>query len=373
MIHAAMARVRRTRRESAELTAQELGGTRPRPGEVIARWLLTLALFGLIIVLFARNATDIEGVVDSLKSVSVADALLLILLLLVTRVLTAAQMNAVIPRLGIVRSVVASEGSTAASNVIPGPSGTATKFLILRSWGFDGNDFGRSWLLTATLTDFVVLLMPIAGVVAMAIEGDVTTGLLVIALVGLVAGVVAAVVIGLILRSENLAAKIGGLAGTIGRKLHVIKAADHRDVAQATLHFRSELIAAWHERGWRVTFFVVASYVATGLILVGSVRAVGLDREVMPLAGIIAVYTAVRLLTIVTITPGGAGLTEAFYVSGFLAVTGGADQSQIVAAVVLFRGLTYVGPIILGGISLIVWRFRKSWRAPVHGQPAGAS
>ena len=98
-------------------------------------------------------------------------------------------------------------------------------------------------------------------------------------------------------------------------------------------------------------------------------RAVGLGTDELPVGSIAVVYTLVRLLTIVNVTPGGVGVVEALYVSGFLAVTGGSDESQIVAGVILFRGLTYAGPIVLGVIALLVWRLRRAWRVAAKPEP----
>ncbi len=131
---------------------------------------------------------------------------------------------------------------------------------------------------------------------------------------------------------------------------------------EATLRFRDDLRTSWYEVGPRVSLAVVGTYVTTGCIFALSLRATGLDQDELPIGAIAVVYTIVRLLTIVNFTPGGVGVTEALYTSALLAATGGEHQSEIVAGVFLFRGLTYVGPILLGAAALLIWRFRRSWR-----------
>ena len=69
----------------------------------------------------------------------------------------------------------------------------------------------------------------------------------------------------------------------------------------------------------------------------------------------------------------GVGVVEALYTAAFLVVTDGADEAEIVAGVILFRGLTYAGPILLGAVALLVWKLRKSWRRPVRPEPIGAA
>ena len=41
---------------------------------------------------------------------------------------------------------------------------------------------------------------------------------------------------------------------------------------------------------------------------------------------------------------------------------GTAEDGQVVAAVLMFRLLTYVLPILIGGMTYVVWRRKRSWR-----------
>lgn len=343
------------------------------PRDMITRWGLTLVILLLLGALLLENRDELTQVFDDLAAVSIQAAIALVLLLLVVRLLVGAQMAFAIPGLGIVRACVASEGSAAASNVIPGPSGTATKLLILNSWGYRVEDFARSWLLTSALTNLTVLLGPAVAAIVLAVRFQHVRGsMLIIGAVGLVASVIGIVVVGAIMRSERMARRCGGLGGRAVRWWHGLrkKEPSTKDFEEVTVAFRQDILTSWHERGGRVSLAVVGAYVLTGVLLVLSVRAVGLDEATMPIAGILAVYTAVRLLTVVNITPGGAGVTEALYISGLMVMAPEAAQPTVVAAVLLFRGLTYVGPIILGGISLVVWRMRRSWRRPTPGEAA---
>jgi uncharacterized membrane protein YbhN (UPF0104 family) len=48
---------------------------------------------------------------------------------------------------------------------------------------------------------------------------------------------------------------------------------------------------------------------------------------------------------------------------------GGADAA-VVASVLIYRLLTYVVPIIFGGITYIYWRRNRSWRDTAPPMPA---
>ncbi|HSJ73751.1 MAG TPA: lysylphosphatidylglycerol synthase domain-containing protein [Miltoncostaeaceae bacterium] len=356
-------------------TTDRLGPRRGRPRDLIARGLLTLALVGLVLWLLLSNVGELSEVVEALKQVSVVDAILLVALLLVSQVLIGAQLAATVPGLGLARGMVAVESASAASNVIPGPSGTATRLAVLRSWGFYTDDFARSWLFTSSLTNFTVLAMPAIAVVLVAIDNDVPGGVFALAAVALVACAIAVYVVVRVVRSERFARRAGALTGRMARWGAGVarRRPTDRDFEEATLRFRDDLRTSWRTLGTKVTLAVVGTYVTTGVIFALSLRATGLGRDALAIGAIAVVYTVVRLLTIVNFTPGGVGVTEALYTSALLTATGGDYQSQIVAGVFLFRGLTYAGPIILGAVALLVWRFRRSWRVRPPAEPVGAA
>jgi len=342
---------------------------------MIARGVLTLALVGLIIWLLLSNVGELSDVAEALASVSAADAVLLVLLLLLSQILVGAQLAATVPGLGLTRAMVAVESAAAASNVIPGPSGTATRLAVLRSWGFYTDDFARSWLFTSTLTNLTVLVMPAIAIVLAAFDNDISGTVLLIALVGLVVSAVAVVIVVRVVRSERFARRAGRLTGRLVRWSAglVHRRPTERDFEDAVLRFRTDLQVTWRERGLRVVLAVVGTYVTQGIILGVSLRATGLSRDELSIGAIAVVYTIVRLLTIVNFTPGGVGVTEVLYTSALLVATDNAYQSEIVAGVLLFRGLTYVGPILMGAVALLIWRFRGRWRVHPPAEPVGAA
>jgi uncharacterized protein (TIRG00374 family) len=358
-----------------EETVTTVGRRRVHIPDAVARGVLTVFLLGLVAWVLLANIGNLEEVGEALANVSLEAAVLLVALLLVTQVLIAAQLAITVPGLGMPRSLVAVEGASAVSNTVPGPSGTATRLGMLRSWGFYTDDFARSWLFTSSLTNLTVLVMPILAVLIAAAEGEISTGIVVLAAIGLAVSATGIVLVWLMLRSEAFSRRIGTLAGRFARWVRGVahRRPSEQDFAEAAVRFRDDLRQTWSERGGRVMSAVIAVYVLNGIILAVSMRAVGLGLDELPVGSIAVVYTLVRLLTIVNFTPGGVGVTEAFYVSGFLAVTGGSDESQIVAGVILFRGLTYAGPIVLGVLALLVWRFRRSWRVAPPPESVGAA
>jgi uncharacterized membrane protein YbhN (UPF0104 family) len=69
----------------------------------------------------------------------------------------------------------------------------------------------------------------------------------------------------------------------------------------------------------------------------------------------LAAFAAVRLLTVLPVTPGGVGITEL----GLVTILAGADHKagvQVTAAVLLFRAVTYLPSIPLGALACLAWR-----------------
>jgi len=353
--------------------ATEPGPQRMRPSEIAARAALTLLLIGLIAWILLGNVSDLEAVGEALQGVSREAGIVLIVMVLVVQLLIALQLGLTVPGLGMTQAFVAVEGAAAVSNTVPGPSGTATRLGMLRSWGFNTGEFARSWLFTSSLTNFMVVVGPVFGVLIAIAIGDASWQLMLLGLIAVAVSVTAVVIVWMMVRKAAFAYRLGALVGRFVRwgAGVVHRRPSEHDFAEAAVDFRDGLIELWSHRGGRIVAAVVAVYVGNGIILAISMRAVGLGTDAIPIGAVAVVYTVVRLLTIVNITPGGVGVVEALYTAAFLIVTGGADEAEIVAGVILFRGLTYAGPILLGAAALLVWRLKKSWRKPVRPEPIG--
>jgi uncharacterized protein (TIRG00374 family) len=84
----------------------------------------------------------------------------------------------------------------------------------------------------------------------------------------------------------------------------------------------------------------------------------------------LAAFAFVRLLSAIPITPGGLGVIE-LGLSGGLAAAGGAN-AQVVAAVLLFRALTFFPPIPIGAVCYVIWRRQLRRSASGDGSPSAA-
>jgi uncharacterized membrane protein YbhN (UPF0104 family) len=115
---------------------------------------------------------------------------------------------------------------------------------------------------------------------------------------------------------------------------------------------------------------------ALWFILLLSLRHVGVSEHEVSTIQVLAVFAFARLVSAAPITPGGVGLVELALIAGLYAAgRAHADvpldefKTQVTAAALLFRTLTYGVQIPLGGFTYMIWQRKKGWR---KAQPAAA-
>jgi uncharacterized protein (TIRG00374 family) len=68
---------------------------------------------------------------------------------------------------------------------------------------------------------------------------------------------------------------------------------------------------------------------------------------------LLAAPVAERFLTMLAVTPGGAGLVEAGMIAVLIAL--GADPTGVLAGVLLFRAFVFIAEIPVGGLATAAW------------------
>jgi hypothetical protein len=92
------------------------------------------------------------------------------------------------------------------------------------------------------------------------------------------------------------------------------------------------------------------------------VRGLGLSQSQVPWQTCLAAFAFVRLLTVLPVTPGGAGITELGLVGVLAAGAGHEVAAQVTAAVLLYRAVTYLAPIPGGALACLAWRYAPALR-----------
>lgn len=270
---------------------------------------------------------------------------------------------AALPGLKLAQSAVLTQTTTSVANTIPGGGAVAVglTYTILRSWGFAAHAIALYVGVTGVWNVFLKLGLPIVALALLAITGQASAALLAAALIGLAMLSVAVVLFALALWKMELARRIGDALGraasAVRRPFHKPPITTWGDQAVA---FRKRTIALI-ERRWHVlSLTTVLSHLALWLVLLLALRHVGISEGEVPTLQVLAVFSFGRLLGALPITPGGLGVVELGYIGGLVAA--GGNEPQVVAAVLLFRVLTFVVQIPLGGFTYLIWRARSRWR-----------
>jgi putative heme transporter len=284
------------------------------------------------------------------------------------------QMMAAMPGLTLGQAAVNNQTTTTISNILPfgGAIAVGTSVAMYLSWGFTGPAIALVTLLTGIWNSFLKLGLPVVALAILAIMGDVGTGLVVAALIGLVILVAAIILFALMLWKKEFARTIGSW---LGRALSAVRRLFRKPPVEtwgdAAVRFRHQTIALLARRWIPLTIATVVSHIALYLVLLMALRHVGVSEQEVSAAEVLAVFSIGRLATAAPITPGGLGVVELAYIGGLvLAGRNETDvpldlfRAQVAAAVLLFRLLTYGIQIPMGAVTYVIWLKKKSWRKP---------
>jgi putative heme transporter len=270
----------------------------------------------------------------------------------------------VTPGLSFGRAMVMTQATTAITNTVPAGSAIAigVTYAMLHSWGFSRSRTTIAVLVSGVWNAFAKLAIPVLALALVALQGNASAARVTAAAFGIGGLVAAIVVFALMLRSERMAEKVGVQAGrAVSRLLALIRRPPVRGWEIATVKFRNRTVDLL-EHGWfPITAATLVSHLSLYLVLLVCLRDVGIGDAEVGWAEVLAVFAFARLATAVPITPGGAGVVEAVLITGLVAA--GGDKAEVVAAVLVYRALTWGLPILVGVGCLLWWR-KQSLTAP---------
>jgi uncharacterized protein (TIRG00374 family) len=306
-------------------------------------------MVGLLVLLPRTVGTTWRLVSGSLAQVSVLELALLggvwIAGLCSHSFVLAASLPGLTKRRGLTMSLTGS----AVSNVLPlgGAVGTGLNFAMTRRWGFSAGAFA-GFLAVSTLVNVLAKL----GVVAVALAlspalGGTTalpagpTGLLLLPVLA---------VLGLVLWILGSAPAAERTGRALDRAVGLVRAGRPSSLESSLPELRRSVLRIVR-RSWRPLSLGMLAYLCLQAVLLWlCFRAVGASLG-LPL--LITGLAVERLLTLVPITPGGAGVVEVGTIAALVAL--GGDPPLVTAGLLLFRGFTYLLEIPVGGTTLAVW------------------
>ncbi len=270
---------------------------------------------------------------------------------------------AALPGLRLGQAAVVTQTTTSVANTVPagGAIALGLTYQILRSWGFTGSAIALYIGVTGIWNIFTKLALPVISIAVLALTGGGSGAYVGAAAIGVAVLVAAVVLLALVFRSEAFARRVGDrlgrMASWVRRLLHKDPVVDGADRAAS---FRADTVELVHRRWLPISLTTILSQLALYAVLLVALRHIGVSVAEVSWAQVLAVYAFGRLLTALPITPGGLGVVELGYIGGLVAA--GGDRPQVVAAVLLFRVLTYGIQIPLGAFTYMIWRAKTGWR-----------
>lgn len=314
---------------------------------------VVIGIFGFALPRIA----DYRDVIDVVAALSWWEIVALAVATLWNVVTFAPPWRTAMPGLGLRRALVMTQASTAAASVVPGGEavGLGLGFGMLRTWGFRSGAIAAAVAVVTAMNMLAKVLLPLAALVGLLVTGR-QGGLL-----GLLT-VIGVGAIGLLLGAGIAAFRTDASTRVFAARLDRWRSRVpilRRRKASGRLpdrlsHFRSETFGLLRQRWFPLLAWTLVGHLAVFVVLIVALRAVGVSGDEVDFVEAFAAWALTRLLTAIPITPGGLGIVE-LGLTGALVAAGGAND-EVVAAVLLYRLLTWLPPIVLGGAAALLWR-----------------
>ena len=338
-------------------------------------------VFGILL----PRVVDYSDMVEAFRNVPAQWLLVIFLVGVFGWVAEGLALQAPMPGLSLRRAVMAYLSLAAIGSTMTGAVKLAVGYRIFREWGRSPEATVLGLTLNGIASQASKLLLPALAFLLLAISGTVPpTGF--VAAFLLAVPIVLGVMIGVwMMRSEAFARRVGAFAtratSSVMRRIH---RPEPGDLTGRLMTFREAAKDLLLARIVPISLTQLLARTVGYVLLLLSIRAVGISEQVLPPDVILGVYAAVMVITLLPIAPGGAGLPEVLYIGFFTSyVANPALDDAIAAGVMLFRGMTWFLPIPVGYVALLFQRRgvrRERERAEAAGElvpgelaPAGAA
>ncbi|GAA1721017.1 lysylphosphatidylglycerol synthase domain-containing protein [Brachybacterium phenoliresistens] len=277
---------------------------------------------------------------------------------LLALVLETLSLRAVVPGSRTARLLPAYAATSAMSIAIPGGAllGTGMLGWLLRRGGLGVSTIVLG-LLAFSLGDLAVtaLLVPGAGLVAYVVAGAQLDlpGTWAAALVAAAGGVLSLAAVAVVLSRPLVAAVAERLSPLV-------------PAAAAAVDVRDALLVLLRRRGAALLAGQIGARLAHLLVLLLALRAVDADLSV---AAAVAVFALGRVVAMVPLTPGGAGVTEAVGAASLIAL--GVPGADAAAAALVLMVSTVIVPVAAGALAAAAGALRSGGPGSQGPRPEG--
>jgi uncharacterized protein (TIRG00374 family) len=253
--------------------------------------------------------------------------------------------------------------SYAISNGIPavgGAIGLGVQYSMLETYGIPSAPAASGIAINSVWNLIATLALPVVAVLLLLATGQSESQYVIAAAIGVAVIVVGGIALALILRSDAEARKIGDVAERITNAiLRVIHKHVDFHLGDALVRFRGSTVDVIRARWVMLTASNFAMQFTSFMVLFIALRGVEAgEPNPTTFAQAFAAFAIGRLGSFIPVTPGGLGTVDAA-ITGILTAFG-ANSSDALAADLVWRALTYVPQMVIGIVTFLLWRRRRT-------------
>ncbi|MFZ0322623.1 MAG: YbhN family protein [Actinomycetes bacterium] len=265
--------------------------------------------------------------------------------------------KASLPKLTLYQGFESSATSQLSAFAFPPPADMAIRFAMYRTYGFDDEQSAVAVLIAMVARYAVVVFMPLLGLAAVLVTGQGTwTGFW--WFLGL--GVAFALVMWLIIRvaRSDAAAHATGrwLQRVVARVWHRVHRTPPDNLEDSIVKFGARTRGTIDANGRALIASNVAWGLANALIMAMAIRFSGLDWNTISPSAVLLTTGLTMAINMLPI-PGKDALAVP-WLAGILSLTSDADTSALGTALLLYRLVTWILPMPVGGVTFFAWRYR---------------
>jgi len=247
-----------------------------------------------------------------------------------------------------------------------GPWNMGVLWVVVRGWGIANVPATSGIALYGVVNELSRLFLPLCSIVVLAVSGDLAgasnagaawaiTILSAIAFVGVTVLIVA------IVRSERTAAWLARNGQRVADwSFRRLRRTGSFNVSRNVYRFRDEFGLVIRRRGLLALSIAILSQFVWSIVLTVALRVCGVPASALSLGEIFGVYGLVMVITIIPLSPGGAGVPELLFIGAFTSIAPPEYEAAITAGVFLYRLYYWFVPIPLAWILLKVSRRGKA-------------
>ena len=353
----------------------------PSRRSAILRSGLIVGVLILVFLVILPRYIDYQEVAAAFQALTLSQIAVMTILGVIAWFVSGLVFCALIPGVSILRGPTSWLILSGIGASVPfGPWNMGVLWVVIRGWGIANipatsgialygivNELSRLFLPL-----FAILLLAVTGVLAGVQNADTAWT---IAILSAVAFVIATALIIAVVRSERAADWLGRTGQRIvSWMLRRLGREGTPDVSGSIHRFRDQLGIVIRRRGLAALGVSILSQFAWVIVLIVALRLTGVPESALNPGEVFAVYALVMVITIIPLSPGGAGVPELLFISGLTTIAGNGYEAAVTAGVFLYRLYYWFLPIPLAWILLKVVRRGKSMlpsttelKAAAHG------